>query len=156
MQVEKSSQRCNCLRDDQSMLGPHHAPYCHFRASVPAYRADFNGGMVMQLKMTGSPARVHDSEILQELLDERQRQDDKYGAGRAMPLLEWWAILSEEYGEAAHDLVDGHWCSEQSADGTLFRSEQQGVYRDNLRKELIQTAAVAVAMVDSLDRGAVI
>jgi len=80
--------------------------------------------------------------IFQEVANERVRQDEKWGADRNMPLLEWWAILSEEYGEVAHEVTDYHFETHKAT---------RGVYLNLMRAELIQTAAVCVAMIEAID-----
>ena len=69
---------------------------------------------------------------LESITYERARQDDKWGVQNHHPYT-WLAILGEEYGEACNALLGG----------SLL----------NLRQELIETAAVAVAMIECLDRG---
>lgn len=63
---------------------------------------------------------------------ERRRQDTKWGVQDHLPE-KWITILMEEVGEAAHGRLEGD--------------------RLNYREELVQVAAVAVAMIESLDRG---
>lgn len=83
--------------------------------------------------------------VLEEVLEERHRQDQKWGEQNHDPET-WLAILGEESGELATAILknkfDGH---------TQF---DQGDTREmnDPRKEAIQVAAVAVAMVESLDR----
>jgi len=79
--------------------------------------------------------------IFAEIREERQKQDIKWGEQNHKPV-EWIAILTEEVGEASKSALEAH-----------FRK----CYRDaeelgNYRAELIQVAAVAVAMIESLDR----
>lgn len=69
--------------------------------------------------------------ILEEIIHERQRQDQLWGEqNHALPF--WHCILGEEVGEAARSILAGN---------------TQGV-----RHELIQVAAVAVAMIEYIDR----
>lgn len=72
--------------------------------------------------------------LMEDVRVERLRQDAKWGPDRILPSFEWLAILEEEVGEAA----------------------EASLLRDNLgmRVELIQIAAVALAWVDAIDRGA--
>ena len=74
------------------------------------------------------------AKVLDDVLLERQRQDAKFGPVRGMDLCEWMCVLMEEVGEAA---------------GAVHET----VGRDNIRKELIQVAAVAVNIVEHMDRG---
>lgn len=69
--------------------------------------------------------------ILEEIKQERLRQDQLWGEqNHALPF--WHCILTEEVGEAARSILAGN---------------AQGV-----RRELVQTAAVAVAMIEYIDR----
>jgi hypothetical protein len=69
--------------------------------------------------------------VVAEVLAERTRQDNKWGEQDHKPT-DWIAILTEEVGEAAKAALEGN--------------------RDDYRRECIQIAAVAAAMVESLDR----
>lgn len=69
--------------------------------------------------------------VLEEIQDERRRQDRKWGEQNHEPF-KWLAILTEEVGEAAQ--------------ATLWDN------RNMIRSELIQVAAVAVAAIECLDR----
>ena len=77
--------------------------------------------------------------VLSDVLKERMLQDKKWGEQNHDPFC-YLAVLGEEYGEAV-----------KSALQTKFGGPEAGV--EKLRNELIQTAAVAVAMVECLDRG---
>lgn len=70
--------------------------------------------------------------VLSEVFAERSRQDDKWGQQDHHPAY-WIGVLGEEFGEACKGAVE-------------FDKEAY-------RRELIETAAVAVAAVESLDRG---
>jgi hypothetical protein len=54
------------------------------------------------------------------------------------------AILTEEVGEASKEALEHHWA------GTHYPVDHERL--DRLRTELVQVAAVAVAMIESLDR----
>jgi hypothetical protein len=69
---------------------------------------------------------------LYDVYMERQRQDNKWGLQEHMPDT-WISILGEEYGEAC-----------------AANNEKDG---EQYRKELVETAAVAVAAVEAYDRG---
>ena len=69
--------------------------------------------------------------ILDEVYEERKKQQEKWGQQTHSPA-DWYTVLGEEYGEVGHAINEGH---------TL-----------NYREELVQTAAVCVAMIDSIDR----
>jgi NTP pyrophosphatase (non-canonical NTP hydrolase) len=74
------------------------------------------------------------SEIQETLIrlikDERERQDEKWGAGRKLPNEVWLTILTEEVGEAAQ--------------ATLKRDET------SLIMELLQVASVSLAWLEAL------
>jgi len=79
--------------------------------------------------------KLADSPVLRVIMDvanERVRQDEKWGPSEARPVPRL-AVLVEEVGEVA--------------DAMLSRD------RNNIRTELIQVAAVALAMVEGIDRG---
>lgn len=79
-------------------------------------------------------------DVLIEVSEERHRQDEKWGEQNHDPMI-WLSILGEEFGEVCKGAQEAHF-------------EGYTSYNDwrNYREELIQTAAVAVAMVESLDR----
>ena len=67
---------------------------------------------------------------------ERNEQDKKWGEQNHRP--EWWlAILGEEFGELCQ---------------TVLHRNFGGPEAQNLRDELVQVAAVAVAMIECCDR----
>lgn len=70
--------------------------------------------------------------VISQIIDERRRQDEKWGAQHHGPD-GWLAILTEELGEVAKAILEGRGFG----------------YRD----ELIQVAAVAVAAIECLDGG---
>ena len=80
--------------------------------------------------------------ILKEIQEERTRQDKKWGEQNYKPI-EWIAILLEEVGEVAKEAVDFHF-------GNTSYTQKHLITR--YRKELVQVAAVAIAMIECLDR----
>jgi len=88
--------------------------------------------------------------ILDEVMQERSRQDEKFGEQNHNTVA-WMAILTEEVGESAKEA-----CEVYFNQRLRFRNKEVGeIYSiglKNLREELIQVAAVAVAFVESLDR----
>jgi len=91
---------------------------------------------------------------VKEVAAERERQDAKWGQ-QNHGLAVWLMILSEEFGEAAREINDFHFLLEKERntreyDPTRWAKLQELVAK--ARTELIQTAAVAVAMVESIDR----
>ncbi len=80
--------------------------------------------------------------VLNQIAHEREAQNRKWGEQNHEPT-HWLAILLEEVGEVAKDVVEYK----------AVKSERvQRNHLDNARIELIQVAAVAVAMIESLDR----
>lgn len=89
------------------------------------------------------------SKALSAICDERERQLDKWGTQDLDPLT-WLPILGEEYGEL---------CEAALALAAPELHNPTGEYdlpvqhlRARYRKELVQVAAVATAMIESLDR----
>ena len=77
-----------------------------------------------------------------EVIKERERQDGLWGEQNHDPIL-WCAILGEEVGEV------------NKAGLNAFNSKTSNVLNYCLkgyREELIQVAAVAIAMIESFDR----
>lgn len=79
--------------------------------------------------------------IFEEINDERRKQDTKWGIQNHKPI-EWIANLTEEVGEASKAALKGH-LKNCYWDLTLLKE---------YREELIQVVAVAVAMIESLER----
>jgi len=69
-------------------------------------------------------------DLLQYILEERLRQDKKWGEQDHGDLY-WLAILTEEQGELAREIIENG---------------------PNIKKELVQVAAVAVAWLEALQR----
>lgn len=96
-----------------------------------------------------------ETSVLNEIEAERQRQDKKWGQ-QDHSIIEWMPILMEEVGEASKEAVDFHFQSGlQPKDGSFageYITSIQSERLYNIRKELIQVAAVAVAIVESIDR----
>lgn len=78
--------------------------------------------------------KKNQTEILFEIQFERDRQDEKWGDQSGNRDDTWVAILTEEVGEAAKEVLE------------------TGALNGNLRKELIQCAAVCVAWIEALDK----
>lgn len=94
--------------------------------------------------------------ILEEIKKERIRQNQKWGE-QNHSVIEWQAILMEEVGEAAKEAGDFHFKNPYvNANGekqeVLLNDVVQEVRLKDYRKELIQVAAVAVQMIECLDR----
>ena len=86
------------------------------------------------------------SRIVFEILQERTRQDAKFGANRKQMELEWMNVLTEEVGEAAQALNDV-WFNNKILQKTGYKKLSK-----TYRQELIQVAAVAIAALEDFDR----
>lgn len=80
--------------------------------------------------------------ILTQILDERRRQDDKRGE-QNIANSEWLAVIAEEIGKVAEAVLQHRFSPNEQV-------QANGL--EDLRCELIQAAAVAVAWVECLDR----
>jgi len=94
--------------------------------------------------------------ILEEIKQERFEQNAKWGE-QNHNLVEWIAILSEEVGEASKEAVDFHFKNPyKNAHGerqeVLENDVVQQLRLKDYRMELIQVCAVAVQMIESLER----
>lgn len=79
--------------------------------------------------------------IIQQVVDERTRQDDMWGVQSHDPAV-YLMILGEEVGEANKAALE-------AAMSTL-QDRPEGLRK--YREELVQVAAVAIAMIECLDR----
>ena len=79
-------------------------------------------------------------EVFKEIEEERKRQDAIWGQQNHAPI-EWCAILGEEVGEVNKAALETH-----------FKYKGADTDYSEYREELIQVAAVAVAMVECIDR----
>lgn len=77
------------------------------------------------------------SEALQSVMQEMKAQDQKWGADRDQELGDWNLILTEEVGELA-----------EAALHLKFGGEK----KYGLRKEAVQVAAVALQIIEYIDR----
>lgn len=71
-------------------------------------------------------------QVLGAVAAERRRQDEKWGHNRSLSDLLWMTILNEETGEVARAILENQF--------------------GELREELVQVAAVAVAWIEDMDR----
>ena len=78
------------------------------------------------------PSQQQTRDVFKDVLNERVAQEAKWGQQDHVPPW-YYLILAEEVGEVAKTILEG-----------------KSVY--TIRTELIQVAAVAVAMVESMDR----
>ena len=82
--------------------------------------------------------------IIQEILEERKKQDKKWGEQNHTPM-EWLPILMEEVGEASKAALEPYF---RTAYPHFYRTAPNSKYR----KEIIQVAAVTLAMLECYDR----
>lgn len=80
---------------------------------------------------------MKDTRALVDVLTERDRQDAKWGEQNHDPFL-YLTVLGEEYGETCQAALDARF---------------KAASLEKLREEAVQTAAVALAIVECLDRG---
>ena len=76
--------------------------------------------------------------IIDQILYERSMQDEKWGEQNHNPV-EWMSILMEEVGEASKEALENH-----------FNPDTTNLCK--YRHEMIQVAAVALSMIECLDR----
>ena len=92
------------------------------------------------------------STVIQRVLNERKRQNEKWGI-QDHNTVEWIAIITEEIGEASQEAVDFHFRNPVKGTPISIPSlATQSVRLQNLKTELIQTAAVAIQAVESIER----
>lgn len=84
-----------------------------------------------------SQITVEMAKALDDVLEERIRQSEKWGTQR-LSWPEWIAVLGEEFGEASKAAVDIHW-------------QHNATTLDQLREELVHVAAVAVQIIEHID-----
>ncbi len=92
------------------------------------------------------------SKVLDEVAKERSRQDEKWGIQNHLPI-EYCAILGEEVGEVNKAALEAHFGYAYNHGEFPAKTElSKSLHLEDYRKELIQVAAVAVAMVECYDR----
>ena len=98
------------------------------------------------------PWKVYDTQpVLEEVLVERSKQYEKFGTQNNTPL-EWIAILSEEVGEASKEALEHHFKYGISSPSAVPGDSVQNERLKRYRKECVQVAAVAVQMIEEIDR----
>lgn len=90
--------------------------------------------------------------VLDDIAAEREKQFRKWGE-QDHDLPTWVAILTEELGEFAKEVVDYTCMNPEKQDSGRSFKDVQYERLSNIRKELIQTAAVAVQIVEAIDKG---
>lgn len=90
--------------------------------------------------VTGFYLSGEQAAVINNVLEERRRQDNKWGVQNHQLGL-WTGILGEEYGELCEAINE-----------TVFdNGTDKGGY-ENIKKEAIQVAAVAVGFLECLER----
>jgi hypothetical protein len=97
--------------------------------------------------MTGYGATAR---VLEDIDDERRRQDAKWGE-QNHDLTVWMTVLGEEFGETCHASL--HYRAAAGRAENVEGDTDPAAWLEKVRKEAIQTAAVAVAIVEFIDRG---
>lgn len=87
-------------------------------------------------------------DVLYEVEAERIKQDNKWGEQNHDPFA-WLAILGEEVGEANKHALQAYFSTSYTKEDCKKYEREQ---LDEYRNELIQIAAVAVAMIECYDR----
>ena len=96
------------------------------------------------------------SDVFEDVSEEGQRAREKFGSQSDSTDERWLAILMEEVGEAATEVLRA---GNPGLDALLRRSNETGIPLDpedidpyiRLRKEVVQVAAVAMRWVQSID-----
>jgi hypothetical protein len=91
--------------------------------------------LILMQYLTDSRDLTIEGLILVDILKERENQTNKWGI-QTHTIPEWLMILSEEYGEAC-----------KAGNESYFREYPL----KTLRKELVQVAAVALAIIQGID-----
>lgn len=87
---------------------------------------------------------------LLDVAAERGRQDDKWGE-QNHDLTVWATVLGEEFGETCHAIL--HYRAASGRAENVEGDTDPDAWLAKVRNEVIQTAAVAVAIVEFIDRG---
>jgi hypothetical protein len=97
------------------------------------------------------------SDVFEDVSEEGQRAREKFGEQSDSTNERWLAILTEEVGEAATEVLRA---GNPGLDALLKRSNETGIPLDpedidpllRLRKEVMQVAAVALRWMQSIDK----
>lgn len=80
----------------------------------------------------------HQAVVLDDIVDERQRQDEQWGVQNHHPAY-WLAILGKQVGQLGSAVLDREWYTDPDK-GTAI-----------VRAEAVQVAAVAMALIENID-----
>jgi len=100
---------------------------------------------ISELCSYGGGNETEKLKIIKEIIYERIRQYELWGEQDHTPL-SWLPILAEEFGEVSEAI-----CEIETANVKNVLRRKKKWFK-NYRKELIEVAAVAVAMIESFDR----
>lgn len=87
---------------------------------------------------------IKETKALEDVIRERVRQDEKWGIQNHDIFL-YLTILGEEFGETCQAALEARFGKDKATEPLRYLK---------LREEAVQTAAVALAIVECLDRGA--
>ena len=91
-------------------------------------------------------------EVIKDIINERSRQEEKWGEQNHDPFA-WMTIFGEEFGEACQKALTLRFYKGPAGGGGCGdESEFRQFTHDELRHQLVQCAAVAMAAVECLDR----
>lgn len=107
---------------------------------LPGLQEGAGGGIVAR---DGNYVPDETVDVLGDVAVERRRQNEKWGEQNHGATV-WLTILVEEVGELSRAILE---------DRVLGARRLPGEWPTKLRKEAIESAAVAVAIVEWLDRG---
>lgn len=100
-----------------------------------------------------SKDRIKRMEIYSEVETERIRQDKKFGSHNNYIPSDWLMVLGEEVGEVNEAALTARFSTFGMEGKTKEEIDQKKkAALEHMREELVQVAAVAVAIVESLDR----
>lgn len=85
-----------------------------------------------------------------DVISERARQDAKWGE-QNHDFTVWATVLGEEFGETCHAML--HYRSAAGQAENVEGDTDPAAWLAKVRNEAVQTAAVAVAIVEFIDRG---
>lgn len=92
---------------------------------------------------------THTKKVLDDIFTERLNQDKKWGI-QNHSFEEWYVILGEEFGEVGRAVCEMH--KNWKGIFKFFKRKPTKAELKHYREELIQTAAVAVAMIECMER----
>lgn len=92
------------------------------------------------MAMTTAAKAILQGRVVEDVLDERARQDEQWGVQNHHPAY-WLAILGKQVGQLGSAVLDREW----------YADPDKGTAR--MREEAVQVAAVAIALIECIDKG---